>query len=121
MAHHPLGRRQEVSAARVREDSACGWAGAVGGAHRASLRRLASGRILRVIGTARWRDRLAHGGAIALLGTLAALPDPSFWMRLLLAVVALVVGLGRANWQRGALALLLCAGLVTIGTAAGEM
>lgn len=74
-----------------------------------------------MIGTARWRDRLAHGGAIALLGTLAALPDPSFWMRLLLAVVALVVGLGRANWQRGALALLLCAGLVTIGTAAGEM
>jgi signal transduction histidine kinase len=74
-----------------------------------------------VNGTAGWRDRLADAGAVALLGTLAALPDPSFWMGLLLAVVAVAVGLGRANWQRGALALLLCAALVTMGAAAGEM
>lgn len=73
-----------------------------------------------LIGTAGWRYRLADAGAVALLGTLAALPDPSFWMRLLLAVVAVAVGLGRANWQRGGLALLLCAALVTIGAAAGE-
>lgn len=74
-----------------------------------------------LIGTAGWRHRLVDVGAIALLSALAALPDPTLWTRLVLAVVALAVGLSRANWQRGALALLLCAALVTMGAAAGEM
>lgn len=68
----------------------------------------------------RWRRHVEDAAATAILGGLAALPDPSVWTSLLLVTVALGVGLSRAGGRRGAFALLLCVALVVIAAAVGD-